>query len=784
MAKRVRFGVLLTQAIRTAAALPGKTIGGVQVELAKGLGFSYENVQRWRNGYVPNRSEQVEYLVRYFARHGLSREWATALLEQASYRNPEPLLEGLWPGQGDGLAVQPEVHLLPARTPNILGRQLELASLATAVGSEIITLVVLKGPPGMGKTTLALEVCYACAGRPSENAASQQWPTFSRIIWIRGSAYEAKEALSGRAASEEALKYLLTQIAIWLEVPALADAMAENKFYRLAELLRLLARQRVLLVLDDYEALACRPVAQFLLDLPASVKVLITSPEGTQLYFPMAPPERVQDVPLPYGLSSDSDAILFVREIAAGLERTKGHLAEECERLGKIRLADDKALASLVNAVSRNPLILQLLVREMAEIDLPLEELAKNLYNYLAGGSMRELQNRLFASAWGRCSREARLIWKTLPLFANRSSVAALKAAVGLEDVDRGLNELRDRLGIRITFSNLGPRNQANQKLPADYFLHGPVLQQQATRRFYEVNSPARAYPRCYPAQGTGEPHQAEDGFSESAARDRQVAYYRDFLCNLPEEDWVGFAAIDEERESIVATIEWALAAEHSLAAELVRHIWYYLYIRGFWPECRQFLHHAKELSKSDPDPSLWLHLMARAGWLLEEQGSHDEAWEQLKRVEERINAIPNPLTRDTLLRETDVLNYLGQVCISKGETKQARIYQRRFLKLSEGKDDRSAFVASYYLARLDLLEGRLGIAEKKWRELLARALRIKWERAHGYTALNLARVLAGQRDFDAALHQLDSAEQEALSWCEPLLLAHIDFSRAQICKH
>jgi tetratricopeptide (TPR) repeat protein len=179
---------------------------------------------------------------------------------------------------------------------------------------------------------------------------------------------------------------------------------------------------------------------------------------------------------------------------------------------------------------------------------------------------------------------------------------------------------------------------------------------------------------------------------------------------------------------------------------------------------------------QQDIPSRLWL--TSHLGWHLSEQGRVSEAFEQLRQVETEILT----LGQTDLLKETEVLNHLGQVYLRQGDLIQAKTYQSRFLDLAEKASDRHcALVARYYLAWIQSREGKIDEAEQQYTALVTEAQEIGWERAEGYCAYRLALVLIHLDRLDEAEYWLNHTSEMADHWQEPFLQAHVLFGRAQL---
>jgi predicted ATPase/DNA-binding XRE family transcriptional regulator len=147
-----------------------------------------------------------------------------------------------------GIAVTPPYFSLPAETTPLIGRERDVAAVLDLLGSPGVRLVNLVGPPGVGKTRLAL----ACASRAI--------PAF-----LHGSLFVSLAAITDPARAGAG-------IASRLGLPPAGDQPFADV------LTRYLCDKQLLLVLDNFEQIT--PAAPLLADLLAAapaLKMLVTS---------------------------------------------------------------------------------------------------------------------------------------------------------------------------------------------------------------------------------------------------------------------------------------------------------------------------------------------------------------------------------------------------------------------------------------------------------------------------------------------------------------------------
>ncbi|MDT4932651.1 MAG: hypothetical protein QOK11_543, partial [Pseudonocardiales bacterium] len=216
---------------------------------------------------------------------------------------------------------------LPAPPTPLIGRAVELADLTEAVTASGARLVTVTGPPGVGKSRLALAAAAAVADRFADGAV---WVDLAPIHEARFVIAEVARALGvGRSAAEPALATLVAAV----------------------------AERDVLIVLDNCEHLLdAVPELGALLASTPRLRILATSRERLHLAaeheFPVPP------LPMPSEAEvGDLDRLRDNPAIRLLLARAPGHvtlsgrtarsLADVCVRLDGLPLAIELAAARL-----------------------------------------------------------------------------------------------------------------------------------------------------------------------------------------------------------------------------------------------------------------------------------------------------------------------------------------------------------------------------------------------------------------------------------------------------
>ncbi|HEY7034356.1 MAG TPA: LuxR C-terminal-related transcriptional regulator [Thermomicrobiales bacterium] len=214
---------------------------------------------------------------------------------------------------------------LPAPTTSFVGREREVEEIATLLARHEVRALTLTGPPGIGKTRLALAAASAVAPHFSDG-----------VVFVD---------LAPLSTAEQ----FLPQLAAVLGSGDSKDGTARGA------LIAHLCKRRLLLLLDNFETVigAAADLASLLASC-AGVKALVTS--RTRLASQGERVLTVAPLPLPANgtATESSDAVrLFVeraRAAAPGLAltpETRSGIAEICRRLEGIPLAIELAAARM-----------------------------------------------------------------------------------------------------------------------------------------------------------------------------------------------------------------------------------------------------------------------------------------------------------------------------------------------------------------------------------------------------------------------------------------------------
>lgn len=310
-----------------------------QRELALQVGYHYSYMSRLENNeYVPDPAMLMAHFVPAL---GLEKDqaWTNRLLELAAPDGKRAAA----PGGSKSASLErmpesaaPDIDLPPDSFPvsltPLLGRQSEVASLKESLARSDVRLITLIGPPGVGKTRLAVQAAGEAAG-----------------MFAHGMKFVDLAPIHDPGG-------FLPALAQHLDVNEVAEVPLIT---RLAQALR---QKHILLVLDNFEQLIdAAPQVYQLLSATTRVKMLVTS--RVPLHIAGENQCTVQPLDLPQGPPADPDegsihdliefsaVRLFVdraRAVQAGFELTPqnvGAIIGICRGLDGLPLAIELAAA-------------------------------------------------------------------------------------------------------------------------------------------------------------------------------------------------------------------------------------------------------------------------------------------------------------------------------------------------------------------------------------------------------------------------------------------------------
>ncbi|MEV4412582.1 tetratricopeptide repeat protein [Catellatospora sp. NPDC049609] len=472
---------------------------------------------------------------------------------------------------------------LPPRVRSFVGREPELATLDTAAGPVVIT-----GPPGIGKTTLA--VLWA-------HTAAERFPDGQLYVDLRG--FEPSGAVM---TPGEAVRGFLEALGVPPDrVPTTPDA--QLGMYR-----SLLADRAVLVVLDN--ARDADQVRPLLPSGPACRAVVTSRSRLTGLV--VAHDARVLGLDL---LSTDEAAQLLA------------------ERIGPDRLrAEPAAVTEIVGACARLPLALSVVAcRAALQPALSLQELAAELHGELGeldalrtGDGSTDLR-AVFSWSYRTLGAGAARLLRLLGLTAGGD--ISLAAAACLAGVDAG--------PAGRTLAELVDAGLLSEHRPGRYALHD-LVRAYAGELAHELDPPDR---RRLAGQ------RLLDHYVHTAHRAANLLHPP--FCDITPAPMADGTAACELADGAAAGA-WFDVEHPVLLAEVRRaartgfgtHAWQlawalsgYLDRRAMWPDWQEIEELVLQTAQHDGDPTGQAHAHRDLARACSRLGRHDESHGHLKQA-------------------------------------------------------------------------------------------------------------------------------------------------------
>lgn len=297
---------------------------------------------------------------------------------------------------------------VPKRSVDLLGRTTDLARVMDGLRSRY-PLVAIKGPAGVGKTTLAIEVGHTCSLSRIEAAADDV--IFEYIVWI-----SAKDKPDQRRWLDDILNAIAettNNLAI-TQLPFKTSLQRADKQKQVSHLLR---SYSTLVIIDNFETIIDRDLIAWLEQIPDPSKALITS---------RSKPERVAAWSVDLEGLAKEEALQLLRQHT---------------RQAKLSLEpDDESLHDLARVTGGNPQAIKMSIGLAQGGITDLSQIVSQLDN--PDKKPERIFKELLSGSWERLSEPARHILLVTPIFIGASSIRkeALRAASGVKgDFDHWL---------------------------------------------------------------------------------------------------------------------------------------------------------------------------------------------------------------------------------------------------------------------------------------------------------------------------------------------------------
>ncbi len=739
MNKNTKFGTLLSKAIRRVAASENQLIGVLQDEIGFHLGRKGRaSVERWRKGYLPPSTSDVEKLARELARRNGFADFTELrdFLVEARHPYPQLLCGEVFPttlSQSQNESSHPPIppqrnvpFLAPPRSAiDLIGRNQLLSRLKRVLfGKSNLAISALKGIPGVGKTALAVALAHD---------VEIQRRFKDGILWV------------GLGRSPD-IQSLYSYWAYALGIPSKDIAQLSSNTERAKHLQMVIGARRMLLVIDDAwnvgEALA------FKLGGRNSAHILTTRN-------PIIASEFAGKQTLYAGELSQEDSIHLLTEVAPSLNNEDtSRLAELSYILGNLPLAlilggklYNKNL--LLNDTSSLDSLLQQLQDAKSRLRLehavsPLEQLPS-----LAQFGQLSLQAAIQLSD-EHLSPEAQALLRGLEVFLPKPNTFSTRAALEITDASSdALDELHESGLLELAG---GERFTLHQSI-SDYTQLYPSAPN-AQQRFVSHYS-------AFTQENSMMPQKIEPDLTNviQALTFAEVNLFRAEFVKLTI-NMQHFYSVRGLYDIAVQTIEkaekWAAQLESGTElSNLLAKKGRIVLLRGNYAEANQLFEEGLDLAQTQGNAQLvGAHLvnLGRMNWQL---SNFDVAQKQLLAGLEKAKSANNV---DLI---SNALSNLGAVCTYLGELDDAEAYFHESLKYSSLLDDQSAVSAAYNgLGTVAIKKGDFAAGETYFHNALGIVRAINHREQMSALLWNIGAVASERQDYPEAQLYLEEALQ------------------------
>jgi len=692
------FGRLLKAGISSIANCEGKIAPIIEEELGQQIGRSGHAIQRYKAGHLPPEDRTVAILAEAAIRRGyLNRDWLQRFLHAARYPFADTLLDRLCP-LGSARPRPPRVyHNLPAPTySQFVMREQAFAEVIDGL-QQRSAVVLIVGLGGNGKTSLAREVVARCLQDDGDA------PRFDAAVWVSDKDRPGTTNLS----------VVLDEIARTLDYPGFAQFAHDEKLYEVSQLLK---RQRVLVVVDNFETITDGALLAWLLRLPEPSKALITSREYSRAF-------RNSTIVVDLRGMSEAEAQEFIGQRLRVLR---------IERL----VSDHSQLEPLVVATGGNPKAIEIALGLVKHERRPLQQVVDDLY-----AARGELFDDLFTRAWALLDEAAWRVLLVMTFFPASASSEALSAAADVQGFafDRAVERLTDLALLDVQQVDLN-------SLPR-YTLH-PLVRSFAGARL--VEQPA-----------------FEDG-----ARERWVGWYVQLASKVGFcwDDLSKLLLLDNEYETAYAVALWTLENERYIESHRVgTGITYFFYVRGIWDKSLSINLIRSQAAQYLSDIRGEIKAIANCVQMLVVQGSIKEAETYLLKLHELGQS--SQLSPDTFYAYQHALYFFWA---AYGDLDKAQQACQEVLRSTEGMSKNLDIANCHALATVWYRMGKLKEVEQILLETLEKAIQYNYQRAVVFITIRLVAIDLDQGNPEGAAKKLSEIRLKAYEHQDRRYIAEI----------
>ena len=694
-----------------------------QRELALQVGYHYSYMSRLeKNERIP---DIATLMARFIPALGLEDDprWTERLLRLAASEEKTiaPRKSGLSSASSSPKTdatfpiLESPLNQLPLSLTPLLGREKEVETVTKLLMRFDVRLVTFVGPPGVGKTRLAIQVANEVVGMFAQGAVFLDLAPFRE--------------------PQEMLAALANTLGI--------QETSSNSL--MSHLIGNLRQKNILLVIDNFEhILSAAPQLVQLLGNSPQVKALITSREALRV----TGEREFSVLPLPLPQKGEADTVLESSQlIDYAAIQLFAQRAQAVDHEFQLTLENLNAIAEICRRLDGLPLAIELAAARsrilspqamLTQFDRRLDWVARGTRD--SSSTSRQTLRGAIEWSYNILSEAERALLRRLAVFSDGWTTNAAEAVCGWEAPDA--NPVLSRAEVLDLLIQL-----------VDKSLVLTEKQEHETRfRFLETIHDFT----LEKLKSSGE---------EVQTRNRHLAYYADFAEQM-ERHIDGFDQIewalagDQEHNNLRAALEWGLhpQAELSDALRLAASVSMFWIARSYFREGFERLTlYLNCVTESDQQPlraKILLRVGAMANYMFDFATGR-------KLCEEAI-LLARPLGEKRSL--ASALFYLGEILLNLGQYQEAHTAFEESISLCWEENYPSQLSMS--LTSLGMLLGRQGDyarAQSTLEEALAIASRTNdlWGKSHAL--LSLGAINRYHNHYDAAINYLERSLEMTL---------------------
>lgn len=686
------FGHLVRGAINAIADFEGKNVSIIEAELSEQICMAPTAFHRFKAGYAPRDPRIIEVLAEAGVRRAyLNRTWLERLLRTARYPEAAELIERLFPSEAAPPTASGRIYsnLPPPTSSQFVMRAAPYNAVLEGLRQRS-AVVVIVSLGGMGKTSLAREIAANCLHRAG---GDDNLPRFDAAVWVSDQ----------DSPGSTSLTQVLDEIACTLDYPGLTQF---DQVHKRREVEQLLRRQRVLVIVDNFETITDAALLSWLLRLPEPSKALITTREYRKEF-----QQGAWLVEL--GGMSDDEARLLI----AG-----------CARQLNLHLRNDDAVRRLITVTGGNPKAIEVALGLVKTTGQTLAQVIERLHT-----GATELFTDLFTTSWSLLGSETQQVLLAMTLFPASGGRQALAEIADLSEPEF-FNAVRQLTELALLDTEQSEEAHQDGCGETHYSIH-PL-----TRSFVETMQT-----------------RYDSFFTQARERWLMWAVRRAASFGYAFDNVVRLDMLDREETLLFAALTWAFEHErYREVIQIARGLEFYYYIRAHWSR-KAHLHQIYiEAARRQGDSSEEMTALCMHIQLLSRQGNAAAAEPYVLRLLELAQTAPPNGELSFHIEHALGLYHLMARQPSAAEQHWRRIIDQA---VAWGLPDHMVIGAHHWLGICLTRQERRAEAYGLFEAALAQARQHGYQRMIGQNQVQLAMLDLDQGAIEQAMQRLEESQ-------------------------